>query len=441
MNNLYESVENLEMTHLRTEACKTMLLYPRNGAEDLCKKLRLKIDDSKPLEHFICGKNDCSISGYKLLSHYQTAICNCGTLMNSQKFFQKKVSTSMTLDARDRGVFVKGPNRLIVSDELRVMPSSTAASFTFFSKLGIIDTSSIEEKTFSVGVDKALNLLNCSLVSKQPLTEALLEQKVQNPVSKLSKEDLEQVSFAKPRLETTSNQVGKIKVKLMISKSKNRVCYGEASEDFVDLLFSFLTVPLGFIVKEMQGGTSKGSIYHLYDSIQDLDTWQYLKTKENAGMLVSPKLAPGFGYEGQPLDIKEYIQPPYHYYIDRWSYRYLTSDETLLSSGDIRNSAVLTVKDPKSQLEDSASGRGFVIGPAMFTITDDLIIAPLSSVAGLSSVRKLKIPFSDIEECLVYVGKEEALRLLLASYYSSEAALTNALLLKQQKQEVEFKFR
>ncbi|XVF46638.1 hypothetical protein PTKIN_Ptkin03bG0043800 [Pterospermum kingtungense] len=77
------------------------------------------------------------------------------------------------------------------------------------------------------------------------------------------------------------------------------------------------------------------------------------------------------------------------------------------------------------------------MGPAGFIITDDLIITPLSLVASLSCVRKLQVPFSDIEERIVCVGKEEALRLLLVSYCTSESALTNAFLLKEQNRQVE----
>ncbi|XVF46643.1 hypothetical protein PTKIN_Ptkin03bG0044100 [Pterospermum kingtungense] len=427
MNNLYQSVENLETIHLRTEECKTMLLYPRNGADKYCKKLKLKIDDSNRQEYFYCENRDRC----KLLSYYRTAICKCGGVMEYSASLGE--NTSKALDDRDRGVFVKGPNRLMVSDELRVIPPSTKASITLFSKLGIIDTSSIEEKTFNMDVNEALNLLSRSLISKQPLTEVLLGQ---NPVSELSKEDFEQVSFTKHRLETASNQDGTIYVKLMISKSKNRVCCAEAGEDFVDLLFSFLTVPLGFIAKEKQDDTSKGSINHLYDSIQGLDAGQYLKTKETTEMLVSPKLAPGFGYEGQPLDIKEYIQQPYYRYWDGYfGHRLRTSDNPGASS--INDCEVFTVKDPKSHLKDSASSRGFVNGQAMFTITDDLLITPLSAIAALSVVRKLNVPFGDIEERLVCVGKEEALRLLWIAYCTSESALTNAFLLEEQAKEVE----
>ncbi|XVF05397.1 hypothetical protein REPUB_Repub05bG0168500 [Reevesia pubescens] len=432
MNNLYNSVEILDKRYFRTEACKTMLLYPRNGAGSQCKNLKLAIDDGAPLRFFLCGSTNCSSSYYKLLSHYRNAICGCGELMNIERDLMQKETKRKAFDDQDGGVFVKGPIRLTVSDELQVVPSSTPASLSLFSKLGIKDTSTIEEMTFLMGVLEALKLLKCLLVSKTPLTEALLDH---NPLLVLNNMgDFEQVIFRRLKLEETaaSDKDGKIYVKLMVSKSKNMVCYAEASEKFVDLLFSFLSIPLGFIVKEMKNGSSKACINYLYDSIQDLDDKQYLVSKETTAMLVSPKLAPGFGYDAQPLDIEEYMDQPYYLTESKWM-KVPTSDESLIPSGETLTSSVLTVMDPKSHYNDNSSGRGFLKGPAMFTITDDLIITPLSSVTGLSAVRKLKVPFSDMEERIVYVGKKEASRLLVASFVS-ESALTNTFLLKQSEQ-------
>ncbi|XVF68901.1 hypothetical protein PTKIN_Ptkin11bG0038300 [Pterospermum kingtungense] len=358
MNNLYNSVEILDKRYFRTEPCKTMLLYPRNGANAQCRNLKLKIDDSAPLKYFICEMSGCY---HNLLSHYRNAICECGGVMTLERNLKEKRTTGWIFDDQDGGVFVKGPVLLTISDELRVMPSSNSARISLFSKLGIKDTSTIEETTFSMEVLEALKLLKCLLVSKTPLTEALLEQ-YDSALSLNIVEAFEQLSFRNVKTEevAANNEDGKIQVKLMVSKSKNMVCYAEANEKFVDLLFSFLTVPLGFIAKEMQEGSSKACITHLYDSIQDLDARQCLVSRENT-----------------------------------------------------------VVQD--------------FLGPAMFTITDDLIITPLSSVAGLSAVRELKVPFSDIEERIVYVGKEEASRLLVASFVSG-SALTNTFLVQHSKQ-------
>lgn len=254
---------------------------------------------------------------------------------------------------------------------------------------------------------QVLTLLKCSLVSKAPLTEALLKQ---NPVPEMGDEDFDQGSCIKFKMEDpTSNKVGKIDIKLIVSRSKKMVCYAEASEDFVDLLFSFLTVPLGYIVKKMHGNTSKGScLNHLYSSIQELDAGQFLKSNEHKAMLVSPKLAPGFSYTNHPLAIEEHEHPPYYLVQAESFYQSfrLISDESLLPPENMGRVSRLTVMDPKSSCK-KATREGFMSGPAMFTVTDDLIITPISPISGLSLLKKLKVPFSDIKECVVNVGREE----------------------------------
>lgn len=42
-------------------------------------------------------------------------------------------------------------------------------------------------------------------------------------------------------------QVDKVKLRVMVNKVKAKVLYAEAGKDFVDVLFSFLTLPLGTI--------------------------------------------------------------------------------------------------------------------------------------------------------------------------------------------------
>lgn len=434
MNNLYNSVEILDNRYLRTEACKTMLLYPRNGASAQCKNLKLDIQDGAPLRYFLCRNTDCSRSDYKLLSYYTNAICRCGQPMDHERNLGENETRRRSIDDQDGGVFIKGRIRLTISDELQVLPSSTPASLSLFSKLGIKDASTLEGRTFSMGEAEALKLLKCLclLVSRTPLTEVLLGQ--DNPMVSLNiMEDVEQVSFRKVKIEeAASNEGEKIYVRLMVSKSKNMVCYAEANEEFVDLLFSFLTFPLGFIVKEMGEDSSKACISHLYNSIQDLDACQCLVSRENTERLLDPKLAPGFSYDTQPLNIEEYPHQRYYYLRFGGGYGQLpvttemTSDETLI--GSVYHAySVLTVMDPKSHCNDNSSGRGFLKGSAMFTITDDLTITPLSFITGLSATRELNVPISDIEERIVYVGKEEASRLLVASFVS-KSALTNTFL-------------
>ncbi|KAJ0083296.1 hypothetical protein Patl1_31184 [Pistacia atlantica] len=155
MNNLYESIKNLDMRCFRTEACKTMLLCPRNDAAPQNKRLKLQIDDGELPRYFLCT-TECTIYGHKLLSLYPNAVCECGRLMNRTMNLSEKTK-KLVFDARDREVFVKGLNQFIISDELQVKPSSIEAGVSVLSKLGLTDYSTIEKYNYyniDVGIDE-----------------------------------------------------------------------------------------------------------------------------------------------------------------------------------------------------------------------------------------------------------------------------------------------
>ncbi|KAF7845418.1 uncharacterized protein G2W53_002323 [Senna tora] len=61
-------------------------------------------------------------------------------------------------------------------------------------------------------------------------------------------------------------------MRLYVDKERNRVVVGEASADFVDILFSFLTLPLGTIIRLFSNQLHIGCINNLYRSLQELDT-------------------------------------------------------------------------------------------------------------------------------------------------------------------------
>ncbi|KAJ0083299.1 hypothetical protein Patl1_31189 [Pistacia atlantica] len=156
MNNLYESIKNLDMQRFRTEACKTMLLCPRNDAAPQNKRLKLQIDDGELPSYFLCT-TDCIFSGHKLLSLYPNVVCKCGRVMDRTMELLEKTVEKLGFDARDRGVFVKGLTQFIISDELQVKPSSVEASVSVLSKLGLMDCSAIEEYNYynvDIGADE-----------------------------------------------------------------------------------------------------------------------------------------------------------------------------------------------------------------------------------------------------------------------------------------------
>ncbi|KAA8543791.1 hypothetical protein F0562_022032 [Nyssa sinensis] len=130
MNNLYSSIENLDVQCLCTDACKTMLLHPQNEAETQCRSLKLRIDDGEPIRYFMCSSGH--YDRCRFVSNYNTAPCSvCGPLMSHKK-----------------GISLLNRLKIPFSD--------------------------IEERVVHVGKEEALRLLVASFTSKSALTDAFI---------------------------------------------------------------------------------------------------------------------------------------------------------------------------------------------------------------------------------------------------------------------------
>ncbi|XP_009374355.2 uncharacterized protein LOC103963283 isoform X1 [Pyrus x bretschneideri] len=412
MRNLYQSTVKFNKNKFRSMECILMLLLPCNAADCQCKNLKLKIDND-PTQYLLCA-NDC------FLSYYTRIRCpSCGCLFSR--------GTDLPVDdTQVGGVFVKGQPRLIITDDLQVISPVSALSICLFSKLGVTDSKFTEELTFNMGVQEALNLLMHSFASKTPLTEILLKNE---QIPSLGDVHSSQGISIHSQMhgDTIDEEEKNISLKLVVSKSKKIVCYAEAQEDFVNLLFSFLTLPLGFILEKMQNVSWKGCLGQLYKSVEDFDE-QYLKSNFHKELLVNPMLAPGFRYEKTLLGIEETS----FYYVGRK----LTTDKSCIPDNTPAESVKLNVVDPKSHEDRDESAQGFLKGPATFTVTDNLVVRPLSLILEMSVLQELKVPFTDIEDHIVHVGKREALLLLVASFVG-DSALTNTFIrgLREPKQE------
>ncbi|CAN6696082.1 unnamed protein product [Malus baccata var. baccata] len=413
MRNLYQSIEKFNVHKFRSKACRDMLLLPCNAADCQCKNLKLKIDNDRPTQYLVCPSD-------RFLSYYGDIRCpSCRSLIRQVRYFPVD-------NTQVGGVFVKGQPRLIITDDLQVISPVSAASICLFSKLGVTDCRTTEELAFNMGVQEALNLLMHSFVSKTPLTEILLKNE-----PKPSLGDVHSclgISIDSQMHGDTINEEEKnISLKLVVSKSKKIVCYAEAQEDFVSLLCSFLTLPLGFILEKMRNVSWKGCLDQLYKSVEDLDE-QYLKSNFHKELLVNPKLAPRFRNESPLLGIEETS----FYYV----YPNLMIDKSCIPDNISAESVKLNVVDPKSHEDSDKSAQGFLKGPATFTVTDNLVVRPLSLILEMSVLQELKVPFTDIEDHIVHVGKREALLLLVASFIG-DSALTNTFIreLREPKQE------
>ncbi|XP_052183649.1 uncharacterized protein LOC127795787 [Diospyros lotus] len=409
ISRIRQSVSSLEVQHLRTAYCKVMLLSPRNASETQCSKLKLNIYPMEPAQLYMCDDHRYRFSTFK------DKRCSCGWPMDTAVDIQEEQKA-----AEDGGgVFVSGgAARFIITDDLQVIPGSTAACIALFRKLGINNESELEERTVEIGSKEVLRLLKFALLSKSSLTESILLAQCSNTyVTFKSQQKKTAQSDKKDKTDNSNN----MKLKLLMSKSKNRIIYAEAGVDMVDFLFSFLTLPIGSVIKLLGKNSGFGCFDNLYKSTEDLSAGSYMKSEYCKQMLLCPKLAPFFGLENKILQVEE---ASYVFHAGRRSW--LLSDaksesgsftmDPLEERGDLP-----FLMDPKSPTGEVQAGKGYMKGPATFMITDDLFVTPFSPVTTIELLKKLNMAINDVMEREVTVGNDEALNLLRASLTSKTA--------------------
>ena len=78
-------------------------------------------------------------------------------------------------------------------------------------------------------------------------------------------------------------------LKLLIDPNKNRVVYAEADKDFVDFLFSLMSLPIGTVTSLLSPQEMAGSLGNVYQSLEDLsDT--YVQPNADKTALLRPNV-------------------------------------------------------------------------------------------------------------------------------------------------------
>jgi len=151
INNLYQSLENSGDDVFWNHICKKMLLCPRNPCEALCQKLKLKLDDTKPMKYFMC-RNRCRKGGDWFLSTFAEATCYCGKLMDKEM----KLHGDSNEGTNEDGVFVKGKTMYLIFDDLKVIQSSPGNTVHELVQLGYKNFHKLTKKYLNVGVKEVI---------------------------------------------------------------------------------------------------------------------------------------------------------------------------------------------------------------------------------------------------------------------------------------------
>ncbi|XP_024626723.1 uncharacterized protein [Medicago truncatula] len=192
-------------------------------------------------------------------------------------------------------------------------------------------------------------------------------------------------------------QVDNVRLRILVDKEKNKVVYAEAGKDFVDALFSFLTLPLGtiarFVAKDSNIEAVKfGSISSLYQSVSNLDQ-QYLSSLTCKEMLLQPRNS-----------MEDYCR------------------QLKLNIDDTERLQYFVCENWDCRRKENAT----------FIISDDLCVMPNVFGASLNLLQKLGVETIDaIEEQAVDINKKEVVDLLKLSLIS-KTPLTDFFLRKSQ---------
>ncbi|KAH7667756.1 hypothetical protein IHE45_12G080400 [Dioscorea alata] len=205
-----------------------------------------------------------------------------------------------------------------------------------------------------------------------------------------------------------------MRANILQSKHSGKVKYAEIGEDMVDLLFSFLTFPLGSIVKLLSQDSSLGCMNNLYTSVLTGDSFIL---KDHKKKLLDPKLPPHFKCNNLLLKVKE--SSTRSFCID-WCERCYKNS---IKCSHRQEKVYVKEINPKSARFDSGNGGGFMKESQRFMLTEKLDIVPVSTSSSVGIVNSLMIPLTKLEMKEITFGEDEALELLRSCLTSKEFSL------------------
>lgn len=199
-----------------------------------------------------------------------------------------------------------------------------------------------------------------------------------------------------------------VKLKLLVNEESNKVVFAEAGKDFVDILCSFLTMPLGTVARLMQknssmGPVSVGCLNSLYQTVKDLNK-ECLWKDSDKEMLLQPKNSSEDYCSTLKFNIDD--SQPTKYFI-RCLNSYCDYSSTLYLSTSMDDERC-KCRSAKRSVVLKHFHEGFVNSDASFVITDDLKIMPNTMVyTSFSLLKNSGIVTSSTKEMTVIVTKEK----------------------------------
>ncbi|WVZ86939.1 hypothetical protein U9M48_033650 [Paspalum notatum var. saurae] len=219
-----------------------------------------------------------------------------------------------------------------------------------------------------------------------------------------------------------------VEVKLFVDKEKRKVLFAESDKEFVDVLFSFLTMPLGTIVRILIKQSQMGCLDELYKNVEDLSV-DYFQTKACKAMLLKPLNAAASHCRRLKINIDD--TKPRAVYICRNTSCCARDDcefssfpdaackcgKTMQYGRDMPENEGDSLAPDGGGLESGVFGKGLL----KFVITDDLIVAPASTPLMLSLFERFGVDDPEnIEETILQFNSQKIISLLKRSLTSKQ---------------------
>ncbi|TKW24641.1 hypothetical protein SEVIR_3G062500v4 [Setaria viridis] len=238
----------------------------------------------------------------------------------------------------------------------------------------------------------------------------------------------------------------KISLKLLVNNKTKKVLFAEAGKEFVDFVFSLLTLPIGAVAKLVSAGTMHGSVGRLYQSVEHIGA-SYLQPGTDRSDLLQPKvlhpdarelllLQGGGGADGggggEPALARFRLYTCAGYCATATMEAKATCPQCkLVMSTEVAfvlPSSAAAAAGLSSSSEDSG---GYVKGVVTYMVTDGLEVTPMSAISSITMINKFTAG-KDVElaEKFVTVGTDEGLALLKAAL-RSDTVLSDVFLAKK----------
>lgn len=189
----------------------------------------------------------------------------------------------------------------------------------------------------------------------------------------------------------------KLSLKVMVNEEKRKVLFAEVDNSFADVLFSFLTLPLGTIlrnIKKQYGDEAPafGSLTTLYNSLANMDSAHFW-TEGAKSVLLHPRSTSEVERKNLRLDISD--SQLFEYFVwknnfDRNSGRFRSVSMYFDKTAKNRHHGLGVTMTKELATDDTCDGlfnEGvFTLRSSSFVITDDMQIVPIDIDMGLMEI-------------------------------------------------------